>query len=83
MQCHMCTIFIRPLVDVADDGVPPKLVVDTMTSDVATAGTYVDDVTSHVNKLFGGLGFKNVFVLMSPATHGCFRKYYPWFSGVC
>ena len=43
-QCHMSTIFIRPLVDVADDGVPPKSVVATLASDVATAGTYVDDV---------------------------------------
>ena len=43
-QCHMSTIFIRPLVDVADDGVPPKSVVATVASDVATAGTYMDDV---------------------------------------
>ena len=45
-QCHMSTIFILPLVDVADDGVSPKLVVSTVSSDVATAGTHVDDVSS-------------------------------------
>ena len=44
-QCHMATIFIRPLVDVADDGVPPKFVVSTVASDVDTAGTHVDDVS--------------------------------------
>ena len=43
-QCHMSTIFIRPLVDVADDGVPSKSTVATVASDVATARTYVDDV---------------------------------------
>ena len=43
-QCHMSTIFIRPPVDVADDGAPPKLGVATVASDVAMAGTYVDDV---------------------------------------
>ena len=43
-QCHMSTIFIRTLVDVADDVVPPKPVVATVASDVAMAGTYVDDV---------------------------------------
>ena len=45
-QCHMSTIFILPLVDVADDGVSPKLVVSTVSSDVATAGTHVVDVSS-------------------------------------
>ena len=42
-----------------------------------------DDVACHVNKLFGGLGFKSVFALMSTTTHGCFRKHYPTCSGVC
>ena len=42
-----------------------------------------DDMACHVNKLFGGLGFKSVFALMSTTTHGCFRKHYPTCSGVC
>jgi hypothetical protein len=27
--------------------------------------------------------FKNVFILISPTTHVCFRSHPPWFSGVC
>ena len=36
--------FHPALVDVANDGVPPKSVVATVAYDVAMAGTYVDDV---------------------------------------
>ena len=85
-QCHMSTIFIRTLVDVADDVVPPKPVVATVASDVAMAGTYVDDVLAMTwpamsSHIFGGFGFKSVFTLMSPETHGCFRKHWPMFTG--
>ena len=36
----------------------------------------------HVNAIFGGLGFRYVFILMSPTTHVVFRKHGLTFRGV-
>ena len=42
-----------------------------------------NDVDCHVIALFGGLGFRGVFRLMSPATHGYFREHRLTFHDGC